>query len=169
MGSGVFIDSYDSGPVDPDPFFLDLCGVEIRLVGSDVAEQTVWDDGTVTTRATDTWDWYDLETGERLLYQRDRVVVTDQVLSEVVDEEAGTVTVTVAAKVAGINVRLFRPHGGVVDLDVGLVRGTITIVIDLGTGEIIDEDPGVGLLAGSHAFFGQPGSLEQRICELLSP
>lgn len=168
IGTDVVTDSYDSGLLHPDPYFLDVCGVEVRLVGSVTATQTLWDDATVTTRLVEDWDWYDFDSGELVLYQRDREEITDHVASEVVDETAGTVTVVIEARDVGFPVRLFVPHEGVAALAVGLIRGQITLVFDLETGELLQQDPAIELTAGRDPFHHDQAALDQFICGLLA-
>ncbi len=170
VDTAVVEEPYDSGTSAPDPYFLQVCGLEVRLVGTSTATVSIWSDDTVTARAAESYDWYDFSTGERLLYQRDRAVANDQLLSRVVDETAGTVTDTLQSKSTGIQVRLFRPHRGVQAIDVGIASGSLTLVFDLETGELIDISADPELVAGHHPFwldFPDTTNLDQKICELL--
>jgi hypothetical protein len=99
-------------------------------------------------------DWTDFDTGELLLLQRDREVLTDSVVSETVDEQEGTRTLVLDVDYVGVPFKLRTPGGGVVLIDAGRVERTITLVLDLETGDLISEDVQLDRVAGQWSFLG---------------
>lgn len=165
---------YDTGTDDPEPFWAEQCGgLRIREVGDVTIVETVFGDGTLMSKIDEQYRWYDLDTGELILTEKDREVLIERPVSETVDEQAGTRTVVLKVDYAGVPLRMLRPHGGVALMSGGLLRRTATVVFDLQTGAVLDESVEVTRVAGPHPYLEPSGSLDfdglvEFMCEQLS-
>lgn len=169
----VHEEHYDSGPDDPEPFWEEQCGVRVRETGDLTVDETVFGDGTLMVRIDEQYRWYDLDTGRPLLAQKDREVLIERPVSETFDEEAGTRTVVLEVDYAGVPLRLLTPGDGVALMSAGLLRRTITLVLDLRTGAVLDEDVEVTRVAGPHPYLEPSGFLDldglvEFMCERLT-
>lgn len=152
--------TFDSGVEEPDPFWEEQCGVRVRQTGDIAVVESVFGDGTLVLRINEQYRWYDFDTGELLLIQKDREILREKPVSETVDEEAGTRTVVLEVDYVGVPLRLMKPHEGVVLMSAGLLERMVTLVFDLETGELLSEDVQVTQVAGPHPFLGPSGNLE---------
>lgn len=153
-------ESFDSGAEEPDPFWEEQCGVRVRYTGDITVVESVFRDGTLVLRINEQRRWYDFDTGELLLAQKDREILTEKPVSETVDERAGTRTVVLEVDYVGVPLRLMKPHDGVVLMSAGLLERVITLVFDLETGELLSEGVQVTQVAGPHPYLGASGHLE---------
>jgi hypothetical protein len=150
----AFEDGFDSGAEAPDPFWVEQCGVEVRQTSTLSVRQTVFADGRSVLHIAETSEWTDFDTGELLLWQRDREVLTDTVVSETVDQQAGSRTVVLDVDYRGLPFTLHAPGEGVVVLDAGRIVRTVTLVFDLQTGELVSEGVELEQVAGQWSFLG---------------
>lgn len=155
-----FEESFDSGSQAPDPFWQEECGVRVRHSGSVSGVETVFRDGTSVVRIREQSQWRDFDTGRLLLAQKDREVLTETPVSEVVDEQAGTRTVVLEVDYVGAPIRLMKPGSGVVAINAGRLERTVTLVFDEGAGQSPSESVEVDRAAGQWSFLAPTGELD---------
>lgn len=141
---------------EPDPFVLEICGVEVRTEFHFWGNFTLYPDMTARTHFNDHVVSTDPDTGEVLLVVRNSGNVFSEPLVETIDEEAGTLTVMFEDTFRGVPLKWRVPGEGVILLDAGTVTFTGTVVIDLATDEIISFDETISDMHGPHPFLTQP-------------
>lgn len=122
---------------DPDLFVLDVCGVAVRTEFHFWGNFTLYPDMTAREHVNVDIVSSDPETGEVLLVERSSSSRFSEPVVEIVDEEAGTLTLTFDDTHRGLPFKWRVPGEGVVLLDAGTVNIIVTVVIDLATDEVI--------------------------------
>ena len=140
----------------PDPFVLEMCGVEVRVEFHFWGNFTLYPDMTARTHFNADITATDPDTGEVLLVERDSGNVFSEPVVEIIDEEAGTLTVMFEDTVRGVPFKLRIPGEGVILLDAGSVTFTGTVVIDLATDEVISFEETFSDLRGPHPSLTMP-------------
>jgi hypothetical protein len=137
---------------EPDPFVLDVCGVEVRTEFHFWGNFTLYPDMTARTHFNDDVVTTDPDTGEVLLVQRNSGNVFSEPVVEIIDEEAGTLTVMFEDTFRGVPLKWRVPGEGVILLDAGTVTFTGTVVIDLATDEVLSFEETLSDVHGPHPF-----------------
>jgi hypothetical protein len=143
---------------DPDPLVLDVCGVEVRTEFHFWGTFTFYADMTARTHFNDDIVSTDPATGEVLLVERNSGNVFSEPVVEIIDEEAGTLTLMFEDTFRGVPLKWRVPGEGVVLLDAGTVTFNATLVIDLATDEVISFEETLSDLHGPHPSLTQPDS-----------
>lgn len=142
---------------DPEPFVLDVCGVEVRTEFHFWGNFTLYADMTARTHvnahivSTDPM-------GKVLLVERNAFNVFSEPVVEIIDEEAGTLTVMFEDTFRGVPLKWRVPGQGVILLDAGTVTFTVTLVIDFDTGDVISFEEAISDMHGPHPFLTEPES-----------
>jgi hypothetical protein len=153
---------------DPDLFVLDVCGVEVRTEFHFWGTFTLYADMTARTHFNDDIVSTDPATGEVLLVERNAGNVFSDPVVEIIDEDAGTLTVMFEDTFRGVPFKWRVPGEGVVLLDAGTVTFNTTLVIDLATDEIISFEETLSDLHGPHPSLTLPESESTNIfCEAM--
>lgn len=168
-GKPLIRDRFDDRAVEvPDPFVLEVCGVEVRTEFHSWGHFTLYPDMTARVHFNDDIVLTDPDTGEVLLVERNSANVFSQPVVEIIDEEAGTLTVMFEDTFRGVPFKWRIPGGGVILLDAGTVTFTGTVVIDLATDEVISFEETISDLHGPHPSLSQPESVTVEIfCDAL--
>jgi hypothetical protein len=135
---------------EPDPFVLDVCGVEVRTEFHSWGHFTLYPDMTARTHFNTHIVLTDPDTGEVLLVERNSGNVFSEPVVEIVDEEAGTLTVMIEDTFRGVPFKWRVPGEGVILLDAGTVTFNITLVIDLDTDEVLSFEETFSDVHGPH-------------------
>ena len=143
---------------DPDLFVLDVCGVEVRTEFHFWGNFTLYPDMTARSHFNDDIVSSDPATGEVLLVERNSGNVFSEPPVEIIDEEAGTLTLMFEDTFRGVPFKWRVPGEGVVLLDAGTVTFNATVVIDLATDEVISFEETLSDLHGPHPSLTQPDS-----------
>ena len=143
---------------EPDLFVLAVCGVEVRTEFHFWGNSTVYPDMSARTHQNTQIISTDSATGEVLLIEQTASNVFSEPAVEVVDEEAGTLTVTFEDTFRGAPFKWRIPGEGVIILDAGTVTFTTTLVIDLATGEELSFDVAYSDMHGPHPSLLQSDS-----------
>jgi hypothetical protein len=153
---------------DPELSVLDACGVEVRTEFHFWGTFTFYADMTARTHFNDDIVSTDPATGEVLLVERNSGNVFSEPVVEIIDEEAGTLTLMFEDTFRGVPLKWRVPGEGVVLLDAGTVTFNATLVIDLATDEVISFEETLSDLHGPHPSLTQPDSETLDIfCEAL--
>ena len=123
---------------EPDPFALDVCGVEVRVEGRVWGHFVLYGDLTARQHVNIEIIWSDIESGETLLVERDAETFFEVPISETVDEEAGTLTVVFERTITGQPLKGIVPGEGVLVRDAGWITELVTVVMDLDTEEVTE-------------------------------
>jgi hypothetical protein len=137
---------------EPDPFALDVCGVELRVQGRIWGHVVVYGDLTTRRHLNIEITWSDLHSGETLLVERDAETFFEVPISETVDEDAGTLTLVFEAKITGLPMKGVIPGEGTLIRDAGWITQLVTVVLDLDTGDEISVDEQFVEYRGPHPF-----------------
>lgn len=153
-GQPVFVDRFDDSFVeDPDPFVLDLCGIDgVRTEFHFKGSFTLYEDGSAKVHVNENIVSTDSATGSVLLVIRNAFNVFSEPVEEIVDEDAGTLTLIFDDTFVGLPLRWMVPGEGVLLRDAGVVRFVATVVLDLETGEEISFTEEITELHGPHPF-----------------
>jgi len=143
---------------EPEPFVLELCGVEVRTEFHFWGNFTLYPDMTARTHFNDEIVSTDPDTGDVLLIERNSGNVFSEPVVEIIDEEAGTLTLMFEDTFRGVPLKWRVPGEGVVLLDAGTVTFNATLVIDLATDEVISFEETLSDLHGPHPSLTQPDS-----------
>ncbi|HEX2155211.1 MAG TPA: hypothetical protein VHL52_14695 [Acidimicrobiia bacterium] len=143
---------------EPEQFVLDVCGVEVRTEFHFRGHFTLYPDMTARVHFNDHIVSTDPDTGKVLLVERNSANVFSQPVVEVIDEEAGTLTVMFEDTVRGVPLKWRIPGEGVILLDAGTVTITGTVVFDLATDEVISFEETFSDLHGPHPSLTEPES-----------
>lgn len=143
---------------EPDQFVLDVCGVEVRTEFHFRGKFTLYPDMSARTHFNDAVTSISSATGEVLLLERNAGNVFSQPVVEIIDEEAGTLTVMFEDTFRGVPLKWRVPGEGVILIDAGTVTIGGTVVIDLATDEVISEDVQLTDMHGPHPSLTQPES-----------
>jgi hypothetical protein len=141
---------------EPEPFVLELCGVEVRTEFHFWGNFTLYPDMTARTHFNDEIVSTDPDTGDVLLIERNSGNVFSEPVVEIIDEEAGTLTLMFEDTFRGVPLKWRVPGGGVILLDAGTVTFSATVVIDLATDEVISFEETLSDLHGPHPSLTQP-------------
>lgn len=153
-GKPVFVDRFDDRFVeDPDLFVLDFCGVDgVRTEFHFKGSFTLYEDGSAKVHLNEHIVSTDSATGSLLLVTRNAFNIFSEPVEEIVDENAGTLTLIFDDIFVGLPLRLMVPGEGVLLRDAGVVRFVATVVLDLETGEEISFTEEIIELHGPHPF-----------------
>ena len=143
---------------DPDLFVLEVCGVEVRTEFHFWGHFTLYADMTARNHLNTEIVSTDPDTGQVLFIERNAADVFSEPTVEIVDEEAGTVTVMFEDTFRGLPLRWQIPGEGVILLDAGTVTISGTVVIDLATGEEISSEVAYSDVHGPHPSLDQSDS-----------
>jgi hypothetical protein len=143
---------------DPDLFVLDECGVEVRTEFHFWGNFTLYPNLTARTHVNAHIVSSDPDTGEVLLVERTSSNIFSEPEVEILDEEAGTLTLMFEDTYRGVPFKWRVPGQGVVLLDAGTVTFNTTLVIDLATDEVISFEETLSDLHGPHPSLTQPDS-----------
>lgn len=158
-GKPLIRDTFDDRFVEePDPFVLDLCGVEVKTEFHFRGHFTLYPDMTARTHFNDHIVSTDVATGEVLLIERNAANVFSEPVVETIDEEAGTLTVMFEDTFRGVPFKWRVPGEGVILLDAGTVTFAVTVVFDLATDEVISFEETLSGVHGPHPSLTQPES-----------
>lgn len=150
---------------NPEQFVLDVCGVEVRTEFHFWGNFTLYSDMTSRTHLNSNIVSTDPATGEVLVVERNSGNTLSAPLVEIVDEQAGTLTVMFEDTVRGAPLKLRVPGEGVILLDAGTVTFTGTVVIDLATDEVISFEETISNMHGPHPSLTEPASeIEDIFC-----
>jgi hypothetical protein len=141
---------------EPEPFVLELCGVEVRTEFHFWGNFTLYPDMTARTHFNDEIVSTDPDTGDVLLIERNSGNVFSEPVVEIIDEEAGTLTLMFEDTFRGVPLKWRVPGEGVILLDAGTVTFSATVVIDLATDEVISFEETLSDLHGPHPSLTQP-------------
>ena len=140
---------------EPDLFVLEVCGVEVRTEFHFWGNFTLYPDMTARTHFNDDIVTTDPDSGDVLLIERNSGNVFSEPVAELIDEEAGTLTVMFEDTFRGVPLKWRVPGEGVILLDAGTVTFTGTVVIDLATDEVIFFEETLSDLHGPHPSLTQ--------------
>ena len=153
---------------EPDEAVLDLCGVEVRTefhfwgsftLNADLTSRAHFNDDIRTTNPV---------TGEVLLVERNSGNVFSEPPVEIIDEEAGTLTLMFEDTFRGVPFKWRVPGQGVILLDAGSVTFNATLVIDLATDELISFEETLSDVHGPHPSLDMTDSeLTDIFCEAM--
>lgn len=143
---------------EPELFVLDVCGVEVRTEFHFREHFTLYPDMTARVHFNDEIVSTDSITGEVLLVERNAGNVFSEPVVEIIDEEAGTLTVMFEDTIRGVPLKWRVPGEGVILIDAGTVTFTGTAVVDLATDEVISLNVTLSNLHGPHPSLTQPES-----------
>lgn len=143
---------------EPEAFVLDVCGVEVRTEFHFWGNFTLYPDMTARTHINADIVSTDPATGEVLLVERNSGNMFSEPVVEIIDEEAGMLTVMFEDTFRGVPLKWRVPGEGVILLDAGTVTLTGTVVIDLATDEVISFEVTLSDLHGPHPSLTQPES-----------
>jgi len=135
---------------DPDPFVLDECGVEVRTEFHIWGTFRLYPNMTARNHFNTHIVSKNPDTGGVLLVERNAGNVLSEPVVEIIDEEAGTLTVMFEDTFKGVPLKWRVPGEGVVLLDAGTVTFNQTLVIDLATDEVISFDETLSDVHGPH-------------------
>lgn len=148
---------------EPDLFVLEVCGVEVSTEFHFWGNFTLHPDMTARTHFNDEIVSTDPDTGDVLLITRNSGNVFSAPVVEIIDEEAGTLTLMFEDTFRGVPFKWRVPGEGVILLDAGTVTFNVTVVIDLATGEEISFEQTLSDVHGPHPSLAQPGSETEAI------
>jgi hypothetical protein len=153
-GKPVFVDRFDDRFVeDPDLFVLDFCGIDgVRTEFHFKGSFTLYEDGSAKLHLNEDIVSTDSATGSVLLVVRNAFNVFSEPVEEIVDEDAGTLTLIFDDTFVGLPLMWMVPGEGVLIRDAGVVRFVATVVLDLETGEEISFTAEITELHGPHPF-----------------
>jgi hypothetical protein len=147
---------------EPHQFILEECGVEVRAEFHFQGTFTLYPDMSSRTHTNISGRFVSSETGELLLVERNSVNLFHEPVVEVIDEEAGTLTLMFEDTLRGATFKWRVPGEGVVHLEAGTATFRATLVIDLATFELISSDEEITDVHGPH-----PTLTESEILEVL--
>lgn len=151
-GKPVFVDRFDDTFVeDPDLFVLDFCGIDgVRTEFHFKGSFTLYEDGSAKLHLNQKIVSTDSATGSLLFIERIAFNVFSEPVEEIVEEEAGTLTLIFDDTFVGLPLRWMVPGQGVLLRDAGVARFVATVVLDLETGEEISFTEEITELHGPH-------------------
>ena len=154
---------------EPDPFALDVCGVEVRVEGRVWGHFVQYGDLTARQHLNIEITWSDPQSGDTLVVERDAETFFQVPISETVDEQAGTLTLVYETTITGLPLKGIVPGEGVLLRDAGWIKELVTVVIDLATGEVITVDGQFLDFRGPHPFAElTPAERDAVFCEALT-
>jgi hypothetical protein len=154
---------------EPDPFALDVCGVEVRVEGRVRGHYVLYGDLTARQHLNIEITWSDLQSGDTLLVERDAETFFQVPISETVDAQAGTLTLVYETTITGLPLKGIVPGDGVLIRDAGWITELVTVVLDLATGEEISVDGQFLGVRGPHPFAGlTPAERDALFCGALA-
>jgi len=139
-----------------DPVLLDWCGAEILITYNMKGKVVVFDDLTARQHINYDWTMFNPVTDKSVIETGAFNVTTPPVM-ELVDENLGTLTLIFEDTLKGLVFKWLQPGVGVLLRDAGVISYQLTLVIDMDTGDLIDEDFNI-LSKGPHpySFMSQP-------------
>lgn len=150
---------------EPNPFVLEECGVEVRTEFHFWGNFTLYADMTARTHFNDHIVATDPDTGQVLLVERNAGNVFSEPVVEIIDEEAGTLTVMFEDTFRGVPFKWRVPGEGVILLDAGTVTFSGTVVIDLATDEVTSFEETISNLHGPHpSVTGSQSEIDALFC-----
>jgi hypothetical protein len=152
-GKPVLVERWDDRFVEePDFIVLEVCGVEVRTEFRFKGSFTLYEDGSAKVHENVDIVSSDPTSGEILLIERNTINVFSEPVVEIVDEDAGTLTLVFDDTFVGLPLRWMVPGQGVLIRDAGIVTLESTVVLDLETGEEISFEQATPDVRGPHPF-----------------
>ncbi|HEX6262226.1 MAG TPA: hypothetical protein VF097_05195 [Actinomycetota bacterium] len=158
---------FEAGPF-PDPFILEVCGLEVLTSSQAKGTITLFTDGTLKEHVNLVITSTNPDNGVTTT-ERDAFTFFSEPFEAVIDEEAGTITRVFREAFVGLPFRQMLPGGGVLIRDAGKVVLLVTIVEDLRTGEELSVEVEELEVRGPHP--AGPLDLEERyrpLCDALA-
>ena len=152
-GKPVVVERWDDRfTEEPEVFVLDECGVEVRTSFHFKGSFTLYADGTARIHENVEIVSSEPGSGDTLLIERNTVNRTSAPPKELIDEDAGTVTLMFDDLFVGLPLRWLIPGQGTLIRDAGTVRFITTVVLDLDTGQEIAFEQETTGVRGPHPY-----------------
>lgn len=139
-----------------DPVLMDWCGVEILVSFDMKGKVIVFEDFTTTQHINYDWTMFNPVT-DKTVIETGAFSVTTPPVMELVDEDLGTLTLIFEDTIKGLAFKWRQPGVGVLLRDAGVITYQLTLVFDMDTTALIDEDFNIfGKGPHPYSFMSQP-------------
>jgi len=137
-----------------DPVLMDWCGVEILITFNMKGKVVVFDDFMTRQQINYDWTMFNPVTDKSVIETGAFSITTPPVM-ELIDEGLGTLTLIFEDTIKGLAFKWRQPGVGVLLRDAGVITYQLTLVYDMDTLDLIDEDFNI-LSHGPHPYSFMP-------------